>query len=153
MNAKKILVRIITSLIALSLSACGETATPAPPIIYVSTPEVEIIGAYMLTDLGQLDSPETITNRFPSGITKLNFAIKLGSLPSELSIEVYANDTLSDISSTFWMTTTSASGESTEATVSTSLKSPTGVFVDGAYQTKIYLDSELVLILNWFVGE
>ena len=37
--------------------------------------------------------------------------------------------------------------------MSTSLKSPTGVFVDGAYQTKIYLDSELVLILNWFVGE
>lgn len=136
------------------LAACGTSALPGadgPPVVFVSTPEVDVLGIYMLGEYKDLNNPARHSTRFPSNTPELIFAITLPYPQDEIALVVSNEAGPCELEDTIWLTDTDPGSDAITYTWLVSLTG--GDFPDGDYQTAAYLDGELIALLNWSIGE
>lgn len=143
-------------MLSLTLAGCGGGSglpgASGAPVEFVITPEVEVLHAFMASDYDQIEAPETASTVLPSGLSMIYCAITLKHGVNEVSFEIFNDSGPMEIGEGYWMTI--SDHNTGQVTYSRDIPAPDGgVFADGAYQTKVYLDGELVALLNWSIGE
>lgn len=139
--------------------AAGSQTLPGadgPRVEYVGQPphEFEIVDVFVYAEPQQAASNVPRPNRFASGITRLTLDMRVKELPrlgTTIRYEVLTNDGVLAMSEgLFSFARLPREGV---ASLDFDLRPKSGLFKDGPYQLKLFMNDILVAILNWTVGD
>jgi hypothetical protein len=150
---------IAICVMAMLLSACSPQAAENKPvqIIATSAGDIQLAEVFATYDPTLLDSGTPVPNTFPSGLEKIYLGIKFNkqgqdiskfNLNYELNYKGVKLDTEFDSQPTNWKE--QASGQ--DVVIMPVRKKDSTAFADGPYQGKIFINGELIALLNFTVS-
>lgn len=160
MTPHKILqILIAICIMAMLLSACSPQAAENKPVQIIATPagDIQLAEVFATYNPTLLDSGTQVPNTFPTGLDKVYLGIKFNkqgqdtskfNLNYELDYKGVKLDTEYDSSPTNWKE--QASG--LDVVIMPVRKKDGSAFADGPYQAKLFINGELIALLNFTVS-
>lgn len=157
-------VRGSTLAVLCSALAAAHAAGQIPALPGAAGPRVQIVGTppreLQIVDIFVYEHPEQAAanvprpNRFPSGATKLTLDIRVKELRRlGTTIRFEIQNSAGIVAMDEGLFTFAPLASEGVASMELDLRPKSGVFSDGAYQLKLFMDERLIAVLNWSVGQ
>ena len=158
-HQKTLPILIAIFVMAMLLSACGSQATENKPVQIVATPagDIKLAEVFATHDPTLLSSGTPVPNYFPAGLDKVYLGIKFSkqgedtskfNLDYELDYKGVKLETEFDSQPANWKE--QASG--LDVVIIPVRKKDGSAFADGPYQAKIFINGELIALLNFTIS-